>query len=88
MIYDKNVNLSFLTGANKQYIEERIPHIAALMSSEINEVLSFSELIVIGNKSEEFKEILLMVRPDQYVLDFVRVKEEIDKEMNYEGICW
>jgi GDP-mannose 6-dehydrogenase len=87
-IYDKNVSLARLRGANKKFIEERIPHIAALMKESLEEVLSFSEIVVVGNKSEEFNKILKHIKNNQFVIDLVRITKQHFKNASYEGICW
>src|SRR5678810_389122 len=53
-IFDRDVSLARLFGSNKAYIEEEIPHIAKLMRGSISDVLSDSDVIVIGNGSKEF----------------------------------
>jgi GDP-mannose 6-dehydrogenase len=87
--YDKNVSLARLHGANRAYIEREIPHIATLMCDSVEEVLSESEVIVIGNKAPEFAQVLQQVHQDQAVIDLVRIVEDL-QELNaqYEGICW
>lgn len=50
-IYDRDVSLARLFGANKEYIERQIPHIAQLMRTSIDEVLEFAEVLVLGNKA-------------------------------------
>jgi GDP-mannose 6-dehydrogenase len=87
-IYDKNVSLACLRGANKKFIEERIPHIAALMKQNIEEVISFAEVIVIGNKNKEFVNILPQLKPNQHVVDLVRITENFKVLSSYDGICW
>ena len=57
-IYDRNVSLARLHGANQAYIQREIPHIASLMCNSVDEVLAASEVIVIGNKSPEFRQVL------------------------------
>ena len=57
-IYDRNVTLAKLYGANKEFIEKRIPHIAELMVEDINNILDYSEILIFGNKSAEFVDIL------------------------------
>jgi GDP-mannose 6-dehydrogenase len=88
-IYDRNVNMARLVGANRQFIEQKIPHIAELMANSIKEVLEHAEVIVIGNKSGEFRTIEGKIQPDQHVLDLVRLWERAPAEFDwYEGICW
>jgi GDP-mannose 6-dehydrogenase len=88
IIYDKNVSLARLRGANKKYIEEKIPHIAALMSENLKKVISSSEIIVIGNTSNEFKEIFKNLKQEQFLIDLVRIIEKACDNRFYEGICW
>jgi GDP-mannose 6-dehydrogenase len=88
-VYDKNVSLARLHGANLAYIEREIPHIATLMCQSIENVLAESEVIVIGNKAPEFASAIQQVRPDQIIIDLVRVSKETNYlEAQYEGICW
>jgi GDP-mannose 6-dehydrogenase len=86
-LYDSNVNLAALTGANKDYILNHIPHISKLMVQRVDEVLSFAETIVIGNAAKEFHSVPENLRPGQYVVDLVRVTKKISSGQ-YEGICW
>lgn len=87
-LYDRNVNLAALTGANRDYILNHIPHISKLMVSEMNEVLEFAEVIVIGNGAKEFAGVLEQLRPDQVVVDLVRVTSGKSEAGRYDGICW
>jgi len=87
VIYDRDVSLARLFGSNKEYIEHEIPHIAKLMRSSINEVLNAANTIVIGNKSEEFRQIESRLRPDQTVIDLVRLFDRPSGN-GYQGICW
>ncbi|HET6852844.1 MAG TPA: UDP-glucose/GDP-mannose dehydrogenase family protein [Pyrinomonadaceae bacterium] len=87
VIYDRDVSLARLFGSNKEYIEHEIPHIAKLMRSSIDEVLDAANTIVIGNKSEEFRQIESRLRPDQTVIDLVRLFDKRSGD-GYQGICW
>lgn len=87
-IYDRDVFLARLFGANKEYIEREIPHISQLMRGSIDEVLSECDIVVIGNKSEEFRVIEAQLKPGQIVLDLVRLFEKSSSEDSYRGICW
>ncbi len=87
-IYDKNVNIARLVGANKKFIEKSIPHIAKLMSKSIKSVIKSSELIVIGNKGEGFKEALRSAPGEKMIMDLVRLEQDRVTDGNYNGIAW
>src|SRR6185312_5956747 len=88
-IYDKNVSIARLIGANKTYINEQIPHLSSLLCDSIDEVLDRSDVIVVGNAAPEFADAIARTRPDQIVLDLVRVKTPREAiKADYRGICW
>jgi GDP-mannose 6-dehydrogenase len=88
-IYDKNVSLARLHGANRAYIEKEIPHLAQLMRGSLAEVIGESEVILIGNGASEFKEALHTTRSEQTIIDLVRlVNGSGQPAAQYEGICW
>jgi GDP-mannose 6-dehydrogenase len=86
-LYDLNVNLAALTGANRDYILNHIPHISRLMVKSVKEVTDFADTIVIGNGAKEFRGVPDTLRPGQVVVDFVRISERTSSA-NYDGICW
>jgi len=87
-LYDRNVNLAKLTGANREYIMKSIPHIERLMVTSVQQVLEHADVIVIGNKGEEFTGLAEHLRPEQLVIDFVRIRQIEERHANYAGICW
>jgi GDP-mannose 6-dehydrogenase len=88
-IYDKNVSIARLVGANREYINTQIPHLSSLLCETIDEVLDRSDVLVVGNAAPEFGEALTRTRPDQVVLDLVRVKVDRTRiPAEYRGICW
>ena len=87
-IYDKNVSLASLTGANRDYILNHIPHISRLMVPDMQQVLEHGQTIVIGNGAAEFRDVLDRVRPGQAVVDLVRVVKGKMSAGDYDGICW
>jgi len=88
-IYDKNVSIAKIFGANKQYIEKEIPHISSLMCSSMEKVLRDSEVLVIGNNSQEFRKIPGLMREDQIIIDLARITDgKNETKSKYEGICW
>jgi GDP-mannose 6-dehydrogenase len=87
-IYDKNVNIASLVGANRDFILNHIPHISRLMVDSIDAVLDHAQTVVIGNKDPEFECVPEQLRGDQAVVDFVRITNVGSEKGNYDGICW
>ena len=86
-IFDKNVNLAKLVGANRDFILNRIPHVSRLMVDSIDAVLEHADTVVIGNKDPDFNCLTSRVRPGQSVVDFVRISDQRSND-GYNGICW
>lgn len=88
-VYDQNVSLANLHGANRIYIEKEIPHIASLMSSSMDELISNSDVVVIGNKDQQFRERIKDINGGQLIIDLVRISDAVEEfGANYEGLCW
>jgi len=87
-IYDRNVSTSRLIGANRQYMDEHIPHLSSLLVERIEDLTEASDVIVVGYKSPEFAAALQSLRPNQKVIDLVRLADEVTTPAQYEGICW
>jgi GDP-mannose 6-dehydrogenase len=62
-IYDRNVSMARLVGANKQYITEQIPHLSRHLCESIDQVIDRSEVIVIGNAAPEFSDAVTALPP-------------------------
>lgn len=87
-LYDKNVSIAALTGANRDFILNHIPHISRLMVGSVEEVLSHADTVVIGNGASEFRGVFDRLRQGQVVVDLVRIREGCSVEGEYDGICW
>ncbi|MEN6484300.1 MAG: UDP-glucose/GDP-mannose dehydrogenase family protein [Syntrophobacteraceae bacterium] len=87
-IYDPNVNIARLMGANRDYILNHIPHISNLMVDTLREAVEGSEVVVIGTNYPEFSKLRDSIRGKQLVIDFVRVGNLPEQDENYCGICW
>ena len=75
-IYDRNVNLAALVGANRDFILNHIPHISRLMVPSIDAVLAHAQTIVIGNLDPEFRQVQGRMLEDQCLVDFVRITRQ------------
>jgi len=87
-ILDRNVNLARLVGANKAYIENEIPHISRLMTENLEEVVAFAEVLVVGHKSEEFANAVKAVAAGTIIVDLARVVDTPPDGVEYHGINW
>ena len=88
-IYDKEVSLAKIYGANKTYIEKMIPHISSIMKPSVQDVYDESEVIVICKNSQEIRKVCMQSNNKKMIVDLVRIfsnKKEI--KMPYEGISW
>jgi GDP-mannose 6-dehydrogenase len=87
-IYDANVNLAKLVGANKSYILDQVPHISDLMVASLDEVLDHARTLVIGNNDPAFRKVAGQPRPGQRIVDLVRTVDRRSDGNGYDGICW
>ncbi len=87
-IYDANVRMASIHGANRDYILNRIPHISRLLAASIEEVLEHASTIVIGNSAPEFREVPRQLSGQQTIIDLVRITGSRSVAGVYEGICW
>jgi GDP-mannose 6-dehydrogenase len=86
-IYDRNVNIAALVGANRDFILNRIPHISKLMVPTIDNVLSHAQTVVIGNHDSEFSQIQCRLRDDQSLVDFVRITHSGNPNVKHQLSC-
>ena len=87
-IYDQNVRLASLVGANRDYILNHIPHISALIVESLDQVLEHADTVVIGNDDAQFRNIPRRLRRGQVAVDLVRVANVRSEAGRYDGICW
>ena len=89
-IYDANVALSRLVGANRAFISQRLPHLEQLLVDDVDALLEHGEVLVAGSRTSEIVEALARSSPSQLIVDLVRLPDADLKrgEANYRGIAW
>jgi GDP-mannose 6-dehydrogenase len=88
-IYDSEVSLAKIFGANKAYIEHEIEHISTLMCSEVDEVLEDSDVIVVAKQQDEIRQRLSPYLGKKVIFDLVRIiPSPCERLEKYDGICW
>jgi GDP-mannose 6-dehydrogenase len=86
--HDKNVMVSSLMGANKQFVESYFPHLARLLVQDIEEVRRKAEIIVVTQRTPEYQELIKEMLPTKIVIDLVRLFDHVPDSDNYHGISW
>jgi GDP-mannose 6-dehydrogenase len=89
LVYDPEVHLSRLLGANRRFIEQHVPHIGLLMREDIESVIGESDVLVVGlSDKKSFEALARHVREDQIVLDLVNIPERDKLRGQVTGLCW
>jgi hypothetical protein len=70
-VLDRNVTLAKLVGANRQYIETELPHIASLLCDDPDELVAHAEALVLATTGEDAAEVLART-PDCPIVDLTR----------------
>jgi GDP-mannose 6-dehydrogenase len=89
MIYDENVAVSRLLGANRAYVDSRIPHLSKLMASSADAVVNHAEVCVVG--AADPKAIEALGRVDgKVIVDLVRFpgSDRYEGSPGYIGVGW
>lgn len=88
-VHDTNVEMSRIIGANKQFLEEEVPYIPQVLKPDLADVTSWAEVLVVANKSAEYADVAAHLRPDQSLVDLVRISETPQNTAGkYVGLCW
>ena len=87
-IFDPDVTLARLTGVNRQYIEQEIPHISSLLSSDLAAVCQQADVLILAAPLPADASVETLLRPDQIVFDLVRGLDPKEVPGTYRGICW
>ncbi|RJP79151.1 MAG: nucleotide sugar dehydrogenase [Candidatus Zixiibacteriota bacterium] len=83
-IYDANVHISKLFGANRQYIEKEVPHIEKLMTPTLGELVSFARVLVVGHHQSDLLDYDLH---DKEVIELERLEPRLAARET-QGIGW
>lgn len=86
-IYDRNVDYARVNGANREYINHRIPHLAALLKVDLMAVVDQAEVVIIGNGDDLFETVIHNLPAGKKLIDLVGFMKTPSSEF-MEGICW
>ena len=89
LVYDPEVHLSSLLGANRRYIEQHLPHIGSLIRNDIAEVIAGSDVLVVGLGDAGVVAALAQhTRPEQTIIDLINIADRTALRGEYVGLCW
>ena len=88
-IFDPQVRLSRLLGANRAFVEKELPQLPRLLTSSLREFLAFGEVFVVTGILPEFQQGLRNLRGGQVVIDLVRLPlATTPPHVRVQGLCW
>jgi len=88
-IYDPEVNVSRLVGANRRYIDQSIPHLGQLMCAEPGPVIDESDVLVVGLRTPAvIRELVARCREQHVIVDLVNLPDRKQLRGQYRGVCW
>lgn len=87
-VFDRNVELAKLTGANRSYLYGVIPHVAELMVDNLEDALDGADAVVVTADAPEYRDAVARFEPGQRVLDFARLPEAEAMGEGYDGFLW
>lgn len=87
-IFDREVEVARLFGANRAYIENEIPHVSKLMSSSLEECVGHAEVVIIAKKDESYSSALDTHGAGKVILDLARLNNSSSKQDTYQGLYW
>jgi GDP-mannose 6-dehydrogenase len=89
LVYDPEVHLSRLLGANRRFIDQHVPHLGSLMREDIKSVIADSDFLVVGlSQPSIFEALARYARDDQVILDLVNIPQAAGLRGKVTGLCW
>jgi len=87
-IYDPVVNPTRLVGANRQYVESRLPHLHRLLTPDPLSALDSADVAVVSTTDRDVVAALLAC-PSPRVIDLSgRLGPDVESLPGYEGVGW
>ena len=88
-VHDPDIDLERLLGANREYIEQEIPHLARILHPSPSAMVDAADILVIAKRTDAFASLARAARPGQLVIDLVRALPGPDATAaEYDGLCW
>jgi GDP-mannose 6-dehydrogenase len=86
-IFDENVRLSKLLGANKAFVNEHLPHLSELITKDLGTAIQENDVIIINHRNFDTAAYYNLLKEKYAIIDLVRINA-IEGLPNYQGLCW
>lgn len=87
-VYDQVVNPDRLVGANRRYVESKLPHLHRLLARAPGEALSGADVAVVSTSAPIVTEALLAASPPHLIDLIGRLGPDVESLPGYEGLGW
>jgi GDP-mannose 6-dehydrogenase len=89
LLHDPNIDMERVLGANRRFVEDEVPYLPERLRPRLEDVLEGSDVVVIGNRSAEYRNIGARLRPGQAVVDLVAAVDRATVTAGeYHGLAW
>jgi len=78
-IYDPNVSVAKLVGANREFIEKSIPHLSRVLVDSLRDIAESSDLVVIGHNFDGI-EVIRQETGRYHILDLTGQMELLERD--------
>lgn len=88
-IFDPSIRLESLTGTNREYIEEHLPHLRQLLTESAGEVVEHAETCIVASRHADVSRALERAE-GRMIIDLVRLADtaELERKAEYHGVAW
>jgi len=86
-IYDKHLAVQSLIGANRSFALESIPHLAELLTDDLQSVIDHADVLIVAHKLTPEQWATVRWKDDQRIIDLVNNAALKDRP-GYDGLYW
>ena len=87
-IYDPIVNPTRLVGANRTYIESKLPHLRRLLTDSVGEALEGADIAIVSSTDPAVVASLVAAPPRSIIDISGRLGREVEQVPGYSGLGW
>lgn len=88
-LHDPSIDMDRVLGANRRFVEDELPYLPERLRPSLDDVLAHAEVVVIGNRSAEYRTIGPRLRKGQIVVDLVAALDRATvTDGEYHGLAW